>query len=133
MKPLIFFRDTAGNELSPDQTYIWDPIESALRPDPSGPISAREIKLARFLLSNPLSHAEKIENLPVIIPPILDLAKKIEAKLLTKRQCCANIKIRVAYALHAHHFDGVHFKGGTMYVVQKVLNLNVTEGPSKWI
>ncbi len=73
-----FFRDTAGNELSPDQTYIWDPIESALRPDPSGPISAREIKLARFLLSNPLSHAEKIENLPIIIPPILDLAKKIE-------------------------------------------------------
>lgn len=73
-----FFRDTAGNELSPDQTYIWDQVESALRPDPSGPISAREIKLARFLLSSPLSHAEKVENLSVIIPPILDLAKKIE-------------------------------------------------------
>ena len=72
------FRDTAGNDLSPDQTYLWDPLENALHPDPNGPISAREIKLARFLLSNPLSRTTKIENLLDLIPPILDLAQKIE-------------------------------------------------------
>lgn len=70
-------RDAEGNELLPELAYMWDHTENALRSTPSGFIGAREIKLARFLLSNPLSRAEKIENITVLIPPVLDLAKKI--------------------------------------------------------
>lgn len=69
--------DAAGQPLRPDQTYRWDPTESALTPDSHGPISAREIKLTRFLLSNPLARATKIDDIDTILPPILELAKQI--------------------------------------------------------
>lgn len=71
-------RDTAGAELDPGLIYRWDTIENALRPDPQGRVSAKEIKLARFLLSNPLAWATKIENLPTIFPPICEIAKTME-------------------------------------------------------
>lgn len=70
--------DVAGQPLSPEKTYFWDPLEAALRPDPAGNIRASEIKLARFLLANPLRLAKNIENVTVILPALLPIAKSLE-------------------------------------------------------
>lgn len=70
--------DVAGQPLSPDATYLWDPLEAALRPDPSGNIRAPEIKLARFLLANPLRLACRIESLATLLPPLTPLVKSLE-------------------------------------------------------
>lgn len=70
-------RDTAGADLDPTCTYIWDQVESALRPDERGLIGAQEIKLARFLLQKPLVWASKVENCANILPPIYELAKTL--------------------------------------------------------
>lgn len=70
--------DVSGQPLSPDVSYFWDPLESALRPDPAGNIRAPEIKLARFLLANPLRLAKNIENVATILPPLLPIAKSLE-------------------------------------------------------
>ncbi len=69
--------DTTGAPLQSAQSYRWDQTESALTPDPRGSIAAREIKLARFLLSNPLAWATKIDEIHAILPPVLVLAKQI--------------------------------------------------------
>lgn len=71
-------RDTSGADLDPNLTYRWDPVEGALCPDLQGRIGANEIKLARFLLSNPLALATKIENLSVILPPVHEIAKALD-------------------------------------------------------
>lgn len=65
--------DVSGQPLSPEQSYFWDAPESALRPDPKGNISAREIKFARFLLTNRLAAATKIEGFAEILPRISPL------------------------------------------------------------
>ncbi len=71
-------RDTAGVELNPSLTYRWDSIESALCPDLQGRVGVKEIKLARFLSSNPLVWATKIENLPAILPPVYEITKILD-------------------------------------------------------
>lgn len=70
--------DASGQPLSPEVAYFWDPLEAALRPDPAGNIRASEIKLARFLLANPLHLAKNIDHLQDILPPLLPLAKSLE-------------------------------------------------------
>lgn len=70
-----FLCDTAGHDLSPEQSYTWDSIECALRPDPYGIITANEIKLARFLLANQLSWVTKIEQLEQYLSPIAHIAE----------------------------------------------------------
>ena len=70
--------DVAGQPLSSEAIYLWDPHESALRPDPAGNIRAPEIKLARFLLANPLRLAKNIENVAAILPPLLPIIKTFE-------------------------------------------------------
>lgn len=70
-------RDIHGEPLAPDQTYVWDGLEAALRPDPDGPIGASEIKLARLLWSAKLQLIANIENLSQILPPIHDLAMAV--------------------------------------------------------
>lgn len=70
--------DVAGQPLSASESYFWDPLESALRADPAGNIRAPEIKLARFLLANPLRLAKNIENVATILPPLLPIAKSFE-------------------------------------------------------
>lgn len=67
-------RDTDGRELDPNLSYIWDVAEAALRPHASGQISANEIKFARFLLSNPLIWATKINDYPGLLQRISSLA-----------------------------------------------------------
>ena len=60
-------RDIHGDALAPDQTYVWEGLEAALRPDPTGPISASEIKLARLLWSAKLQLVANIENVETLI------------------------------------------------------------------
>ncbi len=66
--------DVSGEALSPTAHYFWDHAESALRLDSRGNISAPEIKLARFLLSNKLRAAANITDLETILPALLPLA-----------------------------------------------------------
>lgn len=73
-----FLCDVAGRPLSPEEAYFWDPLEAALRSDPAGNIRAPEIKLARFLLANPLRLAKNIENVVAVLPPLLPIAKSFE-------------------------------------------------------
>lgn len=60
-------RDVHGSPLNSDQTYIWDGLEAALRPDPDGPIGANEIKLARLLWSAKLQLVANIENVDNLV------------------------------------------------------------------
>ncbi len=69
--------DINGEKLSSELAYYWDNSEFALKLNPSGDIKSREIKLARFLLANPLSWTTKIDQIETSIPPILRLAKSV--------------------------------------------------------
>lgn len=60
-------RDVHGDPLNPNQTYIWDGLEAALRPDPNGPIGVSEIKLARLLWSAKLQLIASIENVDNLV------------------------------------------------------------------
>lgn len=68
-------RDTSGMELDPEQKYYWNTAENALSPDFSGNIGAREIKFARFLLSNQLLMAAQVENYAQILPPVAKITQ----------------------------------------------------------
>lgn len=70
--------DIFGEKLSAESRYYWDKNENALHPDIMGRITAQEIKLARFLLGNPLAWATKIENLSEILPATQEIAKALE-------------------------------------------------------
>lgn len=67
-------RDASGTNLHPDETYFWDATESALRPAPNGPISAREIKLARLVLASPLKTIAAVQNVTEILPQLATIA-----------------------------------------------------------
>lgn len=67
---LNFLRDVFGQDLQSDLRYHWDFTEQALCPDPAGPISAREIKLARILWSHKLCAVHNIENITEILPTV---------------------------------------------------------------
>lgn len=67
-------RDASGISLHPDETYFWDATESALRPAPNGPISAREIKLARLILTSPLKTIAAVQNVTEILPRLAAIA-----------------------------------------------------------
>lgn len=69
--------DINGEKLSPEMAYYWDSSELSLKLNPSGDIKSREIKLARFLLANPLAWATKVDNVEESLPPILRLAKSV--------------------------------------------------------
>ena len=72
-----FLCDATGADLQPDQSYFWDISEAALRPEPSGPISAPEIKLARLLLSSKLSTASRVEGCEQRIAPLSAIARSL--------------------------------------------------------
>ncbi len=70
-----FSCDNTGSDLSPTATYFWDSTDNALRPHSDGNIGASEIKLARFLLSNTLQSAARIDQLDRLLPPISQIAQ----------------------------------------------------------
>lgn len=69
--------DINGNKLNPEECYTWDIQEKSLRQYSSGDISSHEIKLARFLLSNKLLFAAKIDQLDKLLPPVAQIAQTI--------------------------------------------------------
>jgi len=69
-------RDIHGNPLDPDQTYAWDGLEAALRPDSDGQIGASEIKLARLLWGAKLQLIANIEHAEEIVSRINILARQ---------------------------------------------------------
>ncbi len=71
-------RDVHGDELQPDQKYLWDGLEQALRSDACGRIGVNEIKFARILLTKPLNFALKVERYTDLLPPLGLLAKSFE-------------------------------------------------------
>ncbi len=74
---LNLHRDTKGNKLEPNQTYVWDNLESALKPQVGGNIGANEIKLMRLMLSSKLELVSHVKNLEPMLPSILHIAKSI--------------------------------------------------------
>ncbi len=60
-------RDVNGAPLDPSQSYVWDGLEEAFRPDPDGKIGASEIKLARLLWSAKLQLVANIEHVEAMI------------------------------------------------------------------
>lgn len=74
---LNFIRDISGTDLQSDLLYSWDFTEQALKPDPNGRISAREIKLARLLWSNKLHTAHSIENIVELLPAVAPIVQNM--------------------------------------------------------
>ena len=64
------YRDTDGQKLNPSKTYSWDFYEKALKENPSGDITANEIKIMRLVLTNKLKTVAKIKNIGELISPI---------------------------------------------------------------
>ena len=64
------YRDTNGQKLDPSKTYSWDFYEKALKENPSGDITANEIKIMRLVLTNKLKTVAKIKNIGELISPI---------------------------------------------------------------
>ena len=70
-------KDTAGADLDPFKTYVWDNTESALREQLGGNVGAEEIKLMRLMLSNTLKTCSRISDIAPHLPTILYIAKVI--------------------------------------------------------
>ena len=68
-------RDTSGEKLDPMTNYFWDGYENALKPDPSGNVSADHIKLMRLMLTSPLKTVSQVQNISRLLPEILHIAK----------------------------------------------------------
>lgn len=69
--------DINGQKLQENEHYIWDSSENALKIYSSGDISSQEIKFARFLLNNSLARTAQVSNASALVPPILEIAKKL--------------------------------------------------------
>lgn len=71
------YRDTSGEELAPDMTYVWDTKESALRPQIGGNIGVNEIKMMRLILLSDLSTVFCVEKTAHLVPSLLHIAKTV--------------------------------------------------------
>ena len=69
------FRDVFGEKLSPINTYVWDSVENALRPQIGGNIGPSEIKLMRLMVSSDLETIARVKDVAQKWPSILYLAK----------------------------------------------------------
>lgn len=71
------YRDTTGDELAPDLTYVWDSGELALRPQIGGNIGVNEIKMMRLMLAADLRTVARVEKTTPLVPSILHIAKSV--------------------------------------------------------
>ena len=69
--------DVGGEKLDPETSYVWDSVEAALKPLPSGRVHAAEIKLMRLILSSPLSLVSRVEDVDEFLPEVLHIAKSV--------------------------------------------------------
>ena len=71
------YRDTDDHKLVETETYIWDTMDVALRPQPGGEIGASEIKLMRLMLISKLELVSRVRGTEASLPKILHIAKAI--------------------------------------------------------
>ena len=69
------YRDINNHKLSENEKYSWDFMEKSLAPNPSGDISANEIKVMRLILTNKITTLSLIKNIDEIVPSIFPIAK----------------------------------------------------------
>lgn len=71
------YRDTSGKDLAPDETYVWDNKELALKRQIGGNIGVNEIKLMRLMLTANLSMILRVEKVDPLVHSILHIAKSV--------------------------------------------------------
>lgn len=71
------YRDTHCTPLDPTKIYSWDIGESALHLDPSGNISANEIKLIRLILTSRLSLISRVKDFETMLPAVFHISKSL--------------------------------------------------------
>lgn len=70
-------RDSLGNILDANLTYVWNTYENALSPEPNGNIKADHIKLMRLMLTSPIETIIKIQDKEKMLPEVLYIAKSV--------------------------------------------------------
>ena len=70
-------RDTSGNKLNQNETYVWDSVEQAFSLQPQGKVGVNEIKILRLILSVPLATVSKVNGIRDSLPEILHIAKSV--------------------------------------------------------
>lgn len=69
-------RDTTGQKLSADQSYVYDELENGLRPTPSGDVTGQHIKLLRLIDAKPLQTLTQIGGTSEVIDECLLVARQ---------------------------------------------------------
>jgi DNA repair protein RecO (recombination protein O) len=70
-------RDTLGDRLDAETTYVWDTYENALKPEPSGNVKADHIKVMRLILTSPLKTVIQVQGIKELLPEVLYIAKSV--------------------------------------------------------
>ena len=70
-------RDTNGEKLNAEETYVWDSYENALKLEQDGNIQAEHIKLMRLMLTSPLKTVIQVQEIGKYLPEILYIAKSV--------------------------------------------------------
>lgn len=73
-----FSTDSDGEDLSIDERYFWDSVESSLRKHPQGTITASEIKLARLILSSKLNMVARVSGADELIGTLDSIVRAYE-------------------------------------------------------
>lgn len=73
-----FSTDSDGEDLSIDERYFWDSVESSLRKHPQGTITASEIKLARLILSSKLNMVARVSGADELIGALDSIVRAYE-------------------------------------------------------
>ena len=70
-------RDSQGDKLDAETTYVWNTLENALTPEPRGNVSSHHIKLMRLILTSPLKTVIQVQGKEKLLPEILYIAKSV--------------------------------------------------------
>ena len=70
-------RDTNGEKLDAETSYVWETYENALRAEPNGNVKADHIKLMRLMLTSPLKTVIQVQDIKELLPEVLYIAKSV--------------------------------------------------------
>jgi len=62
--------DVDGAKLRPEERYVWDAVEQAMRKSENGEMGAEHIKLMRLMVSSPLKLALKVKSVEKLVDEI---------------------------------------------------------------
>ena len=69
--------DTTGAKLSPEEKYVWDSTEGALKVLPEGRIEAVHIKLMRLFWTSPLLLVSRVKGVSELLPEVSFVARAV--------------------------------------------------------